>query len=93
MSAMLREAGLLKELAEAKERIRQLESERVPEGWMHDRIQVNSLITHLEGVAYQCDADGEVECVNQAAAMSLDVLRLVLLPMLAAAPQPKKEGE
>ena len=33
MSAMLREAGLLKELAEAKERIRQLEAERVPEGW------------------------------------------------------------
>jgi len=30
MSAMLREAGLLKELAEANERIRQLEAERVP---------------------------------------------------------------
>jgi hypothetical protein len=30
MSAMLREAGLLKELAEANERIRQLEAQRVP---------------------------------------------------------------
>lgn len=34
MSAMLREAGLLKELAKANERIRQLEAERVPEGYV-----------------------------------------------------------
>lgn len=32
MSAMLREPGLLKELAKANERIRQLEAERVPDG-------------------------------------------------------------
>lgn len=35
MSAMLREHGLLKELAEAKERIKQLEAQayKVPAGW------------------------------------------------------------
>ena len=34
MSAMLREAGLLKELEAAKERIRQLEAQSVPEGFV-----------------------------------------------------------
>lgn len=90
MSAMLREAGLLNELAEAKERIRQLEKERVPEGWMRDRSEVESLISHLESVAYHQTITGDIECINQSAAMSIDVLRLVLLPLLAAAQAQEK---
>lgn len=58
MSAMLREAGLLKELAEANERIRQLEAQSVPvvgdgmkasfDKWKAERIGRSAMIEPLE---------------------------------------------
>ena len=77
MSAMLREAGLLKELEAAKERIRQLEAERVPSPSCREcanRGRVNGL--SQETYCDSCVWQGQSFRVNQ----------------YAAAPQPKKEN-
>lgn len=56
----------------------------VPEGWMQDEKEVRKLQCHLESIGWQPDGDGNPVCSDQAAAMSADVIRLVLLPLLAS---------
>lgn len=56
----------------------------IPRGWMQDREQVTQLAEHLENIGWRPDARGDVDCVDQGAAMSAEVLRRVLLPLLAA---------
>jgi hypothetical protein len=65
-----------------------LATKSVPDGWMRDREQVVKLAEHLENIAWQPDGNGDPECVHQDAAMSADVIRKVLLPILDATPQP-----
>lgn len=52
--------------------------------WMRDRAKVEELATYLESIGWRPDSMGEAECCDQAAAMSADVLRNVLLPMIDA---------
>lgn len=59
-------------------------SPSIPEGWMRDRFEVENLADNLESIAWQPDFDGDPVCVDQAAAMSAEVIRKVLLPMLEA---------
>ncbi len=54
----------------------------IPAGWMRDRAEVQNLADHLESIAWRPDSQGNPECYDQAAAMSNDVIRQVLLPML-----------
>jgi hypothetical protein len=61
----------------------------IPEGWMQDRKQVTELAEHLENVAWQPDSHGDPDCVDQGSAMAAEVIRKVLLPMLAAAKETK----
>lgn len=59
-------------------------SNAIPEEWMRDREQVENLATHLESIAWRPNEAGDVQCYDQAAAMSADVMRKVVLPMIAA---------
>ncbi|MDE2098360.1 MAG: hypothetical protein KGL39_13990 [Patescibacteria group bacterium] len=59
----------------------------VPEGWMRDINKVKELADHLKSIAWRPDASGDPECFDQGAAMSLDVIRLLLIPMLEARAQ------
>jgi len=57
------------------------------EGWMLDRKQVEELAKHLESQGWQMDARGDIDCVDQGAAMAAEVVRKVLLPMLPLSPK------
>jgi len=60
------------------------------EGWMRDRKQVEELASHLENVGWAQDERGDVQCMDQGAAMAAEVVRKVLLPMIPAAPTQEK---
>lgn len=57
----------------------------VPEGWMCDKEKVLELATHLEGIGWQMDSKDDIDCVDQGAAMAAEVIRRVLLPLIAEA--------
>lgn len=63
-----------------------LHSTLVPEGWMRDKVKVVELAEHLEAIGWRPDSYGDPECYDQGAAMAADVIRKVLLPLIAAAP-------
>lgn len=50
--------------------------------WMQNKTDVEQLQKHLEAIAWRPDGRGDPECVDQAAAMSNDVIRLLLLPLI-----------
>lgn len=64
--------------------------EFVLDDWMRDRSQVEGLLTHLESIGWVPDAAGDPQCYDQAAAMSADLIRKVLLPMLDGAKPPAR---
>ena len=104
MSAMLREAGLLKELAEANERIRQLEKERVPGGYvLAPGLDADELAALKRCIECWEDGDGhdvEIDMMRRLTSKGalhhrsggFYVITTVGRAMLAAAPAPK-EGE
>jgi hypothetical protein len=58
----------------------------IPDGWMRNPLQVGDLVRHLEEIAWREDSNGDPDCVDQGAAMSLEVIRFFLLPAIAAPP-------